>query len=100
MKLPSFFHLLALTFAVSTSVLAVDEPPKEKPAETTPAADKVFAPNALEDLRKVLGKPVIIEGTIAASGESKSKVVRYLNFSKSRDSVALVFFVSKGGESY
>lgn len=47
------------------------------------------------------GKPVIVEGTIAAQGENKSGTVRYLNFSKKfKESISLVFIVSKGGDEF
>jgi hypothetical protein len=69
--------------------------------KTTAAAPKKLAPEDLENLRGERGKVVTVEGTIVRSGESKSKTVRYLNFTNNyRDSCALVFFLSKGGDLF
>lgn len=62
---------------------------------------KALLPTDLDGLRGERGKKVSVEGTIVLAGESKSKTVRYLNFTKDwRESVALVFFVSVGGEAF
>jgi hypothetical protein len=71
----------------------------EVPAKADTA--KIYDPSDLENLRGERGKVITVEGTLARSGESKSKTVRYLNFSNDyRDSLALVFFVSKGGDLF
>ncbi len=80
---------------------AADETPKPSPETPAPDVAKVFAPTDLAALRMVIGQPAAVEGTIMASGESKSKTVRYLNFTKNyKDSLGLVFFVSKGAEEF
>ncbi|MGB8168966.1 MAG: hypothetical protein WCF18_15820 [Chthoniobacteraceae bacterium] len=74
-----------------------------KPSATAPPAEpaKVYAPSDLDALRMAIGQTVAVEGTIVASGESKTKTVRYLNFTKNyKESLGLVFFVSKGGEEF
>jgi len=82
-------------FSLNSSVRAED-----KTAAAT-AAPKKFDPKDLEGLRGARNEQVIVEGTIARSGESKSKSVRYLNFSENyRESVTLVFFVNKGGDLF
>ena len=71
------------------------------PSEAPSAAAKVFVPTDLNSLRAEMGKKVIVEGTLVLAGESKSKTVRYLNFTKNwRESVALVFFVGAGEDSF
>lgn len=94
--------LAAVSF--STSGFAADEAPKPvpaAPAAPAPEAPKVYAPTDLEALRMAIGQVVAVEGTIAISGESKSKTVRYLNFTRAyKESAGLVFFVSKGGEEF
>jgi hypothetical protein len=65
------------------------------------AAAKVFEPTDLTGLRSELGKKVVVEGTLVVAGESKSKTVRYLNFTKNwRESVSLVFFLGADEETY
>jgi len=81
-------------FAAETAAPPTPAPP---PAE----AATVYAPTDLEPLRAALGQSVTVEGMIVGNGESKSGAVRYLNFSKNfRESVALVFFASKGGDAF
>ena len=42
-----------------------------------------------------------MEGKLQRQGENKAQTIRYLNFTQNyRDSVALVFFVSKGAETF
>lgn len=65
------------------------------------AETRVFAPTDLGPLRALLGETVIVEGAIARAGESKTKTVRYLNFtSDAGRGVALVFFVSADPEGF
>lgn len=49
-----------------------------------------------------MGQDVIIEGTVAAQGESKTGTVRYLNFSRNfRSTIALVFKLKQpNGDSF
>jgi hypothetical protein len=71
------------------------------PAAAAAADATIYAPTDLEKLKPLIGKTVKLEGTVAKGGESKSKTVRYLNFSdKIGESVALVFFVNKVGEKF
>jgi hypothetical protein len=100
MKVTAILCSLAIACLASAGLAANEAP---KPAAPTPAteAGKVFAPTDLDALRMEIGKIVTVEGTIVASGESKSKTVRYLNFTKNyRESLGLVFFVSKGGDEF
>ena len=65
------------------------------------ATARIFVPSDLENLRGVRGQIVTVEGTLVVAGESKSKTVRYLNFTNDyRESLALVFFVGKGGDLF
>lgn len=87
--------LLAIAFAVPAFA---EEKPATPPPATTPTAT-VFAPNDLAKLKEQLGKPVVVEGTIAAQGENKTATIRYLNFSKNyKETISLVFVVGKGDE--
>lgn len=102
MKASALFCVVVLTVvALSSTGRAADEKPKPSPAAPAPEAAKVFAPTDLDALRPVIGQIVAVEGTIVASGESKTKTVRYLNFTKNyKESLGLVFFASKGGEEF
>lgn len=85
------------------SCLAFAQTPPKPAAAADVSADpsKVYAPTDLDALRAAIGQTVTVTGTIAASGESKTKTVRYLNFTKNyRESLGLVFFVSKGGDAF
>jgi RecJ-like exonuclease len=65
------------------------------------AAGKVFLPTDLDALRPLVGQPITIEGRLVRLGGNKGQTIRYLNFTQNyRDSVALVFFVSKGGDAF
>jgi RecJ-like exonuclease len=94
--------LCGATLAVAThfsTVRAADETPK--PATPAPEVAKVYAPTDLDALRPEIGQMVAVEGTIVVSGESKTKTVRYLNFTKNyKESLGLVFFTNKGGEEF
>lgn len=98
MKLLPYLASFAL-FAASAG--AADEKPPEKPAETAPAPDNVFLPTELDALRPLLGKSIAVEGKLQRQGGNKAQTIRYLNFTQNyRDSVSLVFFISKGGEAF
>ena len=100
MKLLPYLASLAL-FAASAG--AADEKPAEKPAEAAPAPvpDKVYLPTELDALRPLLGKSVSVEGKLQRQGGNKAQTIRYLNFTQNyRDSVSLVFFISKGGDAF
>jgi hypothetical protein len=72
------------------------EPPKPRSAVPV-VAEKVYAPTDLAALRKRLGRRVVIEGKIVATGSSRSGSTSYLNFTANyRDSVSLVFLGSSG----
>jgi DNA/RNA endonuclease YhcR with UshA esterase domain len=87
--------LILLLLVALCSGVAIAE---KRPA---PAEVRVYAPTDLGPLRAELGKTVTIEGAIARAGESKSKTVRYLNFtSDAGKGVALVFFVSVAPEEF
>lgn len=90
--------------ALLFSPLAFAEEKKPEPAKAaepaapaTPAAEKIFSPTALEELKTVKGKVVTVEGPIVVQGENKSGTVRYLNFTTNfRQSVSLTFLASAG----
>ena len=92
--------LIALIFTVPA--LAEDKPAAPAPPTPPPAADvAVIAPNDLAKLKEMTGKPVVVEGTVSAQGENKTATIRYLNFSKNyKETISLVFVVSKGGEEF
>ena len=95
---PAALALIAIALT-ATPLRAEDKPPA--PAPTTPAADRIYAPNDLTALRAVKGQTVKVEGTIRQQGASKTGTVRYLNFTeKHEESITLVFFVSKGGGDF
>ena len=80
---------------------AADEPAKSSTPDPVPreATATVLAPTDLTAFREALGTKVAVEGTIVAAAESKTKTVRYLNFTKNyRESVSLVFF--KSGDEF
>lgn len=86
---------------LSSSGLAAEVKPQPSSAAPVAEAAKTYAPTDLDALRMVIGQTVSVEGTIVASGESKTKTVRYMNFTKNyKESLGLVFFVSKGGEEF
>lgn len=88
---------LLLTLASALPACAAGE----KPAVTAPAPDKIFLPTELDALRPLLGHTVTIEGKLQRLGANKGQTIRYLNFTANyRDSVALVFHISKGGDSF
>lgn len=92
--------LCSAIFAVaglSLACRAADETPKPNATD----ASKMYSPTDLDALRAAMGQTVSVEGTIVASGEAKTKTVRYLNFTKNyKESLGLVFFVTKGGEEF
>ena len=55
-------------------------------------AETVHDPTDLAALRKKVGRRVVLEGKIVATGNSRTGSTSYLNFTKNyRDSVSLVF---------
>lgn len=89
-----------LPMFVATPLKAVDFPAQQQQQQPS-ATTRIFVPSDLENLRGVRGHIVTVEGTIVRAGESKSKTVRYLNFTNDyRESLALVFFVGKGGDLF
>ena len=97
-------RLLLLAAAFALPALAEDKPATPAPATPPPATalpDGFFAPTDLVKLKEMVGKPVVIEGTLAAQGENKTATIRYLNFSKNyKESLALIFMVEKGGDQF
>ena len=87
--------------ALSPALRAADEKSKPSPAAPSTDAAKIYSPTDLDALRAAIGQTVSVEGTIVASGESKTKTVRYLNFTKNyKESLGLVFFVGKGADDF
>jgi RecG-like helicase len=65
-----------------------------------PERAEIYKPDDLAKLRALAGHRVTVEGTIVASGQSKSGSVCYLNFTRDRDkAVALVFFTKQSGDA-
>jgi RecG-like helicase len=82
---------------VATSALHAQAPAPPAPAPAGEALD----PTALEALKAKEGQEVTVEGTIARVGENKTGSIRYLNFTQNyKESVTLVFFVSKAPEEF
>lgn len=97
---PRYFGLTILAIGLCGAPLITPVCSAAGAAEQA-APSKRLLPTDLEGLRKEMGKKVIVEGKLVLAGESKTKTVRYLNFTKAwRESVALVFFVSEGGEAF
>ncbi|MEO7319606.1 MAG: hypothetical protein ABIZ56_11510 [Chthoniobacteraceae bacterium] len=92
--------LVALVFTIPA--FAQDKPAAPATPPPAPAAEvTVFAPNDLAKLKEMTGKPVVIEGAIAAQGENKTGTIRYLNFSKNyKETISLIFMLGKGGEEF
>ena len=88
-RLSAFHCVVACIFTV---VAAVHSEPG-RPKSTIPAvAEIIYAPTDLAALRKRLGRRVVLEGKIVATGKSRSGSTSYLNFTKNyHDSVSLVF---------
>ncbi len=60
-------------------------------------SEPIYAPTDLAALRKRLGRRVVLEGKIVATGSSRSGSTSYLNFTKNHhDSVSLVFLGTSG----
>lgn len=74
-------------------------PPPAPESPSAPAAVTPLEPDNLTDLRAALGKAVVVEGTPTRVGESKSKTVRFLDFSPQVGrAVTLVFRSGHGDE--
>ena len=82
--------LLAVTAAVRAEPVGVK---RGVPA----VAEVIYAPTDLAALRKRLGRRVVIEGEIVATGSSRTGSVNYLNFTNNHhNSVSLVFLGGSG----
>ena len=89
----------ALLIALALTIPALAEEKPAAPADAPPP--KILAPTDLAGLKESASKPVTVEGTIAAQGENKTATIRYLNFTKNyKESLSLVFMVSKGGDAF
>ncbi len=93
-RLSAFRCAVACIFTVVAGARA--EPLRTK--ATIPAvAEVIYAPTDLAALRKRLGRRVVIEGKIVATGSSRTGSVNYLNFTNNHhDSVSLVFLGGSG----
>ena len=95
------------TFVLSLAVWCL---PASLPAGRTEAAgqaagvvigmpEKIHAPTDLAALRRQLHRRVVVEGVVAATGQSRTGATSYLNFTKNyRESVSLVFFGGRKNE--
>ena len=93
-----------ILFALLFNVPAFADDKSAVPTPTPPPAAgevAVIAPNDLAKLKELVGKPAVVEGTVAAQGENKTATIRYLNFSKNyKETISLVFVVGKGGDEF
>lgn len=84
-----------LFFAVATVRAEVSKPRVAVPS----VAEPIYVPTDLAVLRKHLGRRVVLEGKIVATGNSRSGSTSYLNFTKNHhDSVSLVFLGTSGAK--
>jgi hypothetical protein len=72
--------------------------PNVKPAEPSTESGMPLAPTDLTALRAALGKSVTIEGTPARAAETKSKNVRFLDFSSQIGTAITVVVLAGKGE--
>ncbi|RYD84427.1 MAG: hypothetical protein EOP84_05530 [Verrucomicrobiaceae bacterium] len=94
------FRFIACGVAVLLPLFAITTSSAVE-SSTKSGKEKIYSPEELDNFRGVRGQVITVEGTLARAGESKSKTVRYLNFSQDyRDTLVLVFFVSKGGDAF
>ena len=86
---------LAASSLFSAGIARAEVP---QPRATVPSVtEPIYAPTDLAALRKRLGRRVVLEGKIVATGSSRTGSVSYLNFTKNHhDSVSLVFLGIKG----
>lgn len=90
--------LLCAATGLSTLRAAPDKPDKSTPAKDAPSATPLPSPSASLDatdanaVRAHLNEVVEVHGTPAATGQSKSGGVFYLNFGAMHQALAVVFF--------
>ena len=85
-----------LLFADACAVKA--EPGRAKTSVPV-VAEIIYAPTDLAEFRKRVGRRVVIEGKIVATGSSRTGSTSYLNFTKNyHDSVSLVFLGTSGAK--
>ena len=85
-----------LLFADAGSVKA--EPGRAKTSVPI-VTEIIYAPTDLAEFRKRVGRRVVIEGKIVATGSSRTGSTSYLNFTKNyHDSVSLVFLGTSGAK--
>jgi len=96
----ALFLVLFFVSVMPVSVLAAKKP-SATPSVPEPVKEKVFSPKDFSGLKTQMSRRVVVQGTIVGMGESKTKAVRYLNFTKNyRDSVSLVFFARSGDGAF
>ena len=100
MRFPVRLLALPLTavlfFADADSVKA--EPGRAKTSVPI-VTEIIYAPTDLAEFRKRVGRRVVIEGKIVATGSSRTGSTSYLNFTKNyHDSVSLVFLGTSGAK--
>ena len=105
MKISASSFLLASATALlfSLPATAAEDKKAKAAAPAAPASDTVYSPTDLEKLNTIRDSnaTVIVEGVVTGQGANKEDSVRYLNFSRNwKESVALVFFVKKGGTAF
>ena len=92
---------LRVLLCVAACLLHVDvhsEPARPK-VPVSAVAEIIHAPTDLAALRKVVGRRVVLEGKIVATGSSRTGSTSYLNFTKNyHDSVSLVFLGTSGAK--
>jgi len=93
-RLPAFLCIAVCLAAVAPGLRA--DPVRAKTAPPV-VSEVIYAPTDLAALRKRLGRRVVLEGKIVATGSSRSGSTTYLNFTKNHhDSVSLVFLGTSG----
>ena len=96
LRLPALHCIAACLLAVISAVQS--EPVRAKGAIPV-VTEAIYAPTDLAALRKRLGRRVVLEGKIVATGNSRSGSTSYLNFTKNHhDSVSLVFLGTSGAK--
>lgn len=95
-RLPAFLCIAVCLAAVAPGLCA--DPVRAKTAIPV-VSEVIYAPTDLAALRKRLGRRVVLEGKIVATGSSRSGSTTYLNFTKNHhDSVSLVFLGTSGAK--
>ena len=97
------FSILLLIAALAARLAADDAPKLTEPTAATaePSERGIYRPTELDALRAILGKTLLVEGTVLAAGANKIETIRFLNFTPNyRDSVSLIFLTNTGSGTF